>query len=142
MTDKQFSILIVCSALTIVLVLLGVSYTRFDLHLTPAERGILLFRHERIPIKERQFTMVSALKNPMDGVGGIKRYPSVKLSDIAPPERQRVSLVLIRGEKRIAIIDNLVVREGDSMSDGRIARIEKNGVLVKNREGERWLKID
>lgn len=142
MTDRQFYLLILCSVLVIVLVLFGMSFTRFDLHLTPSQRGILLFRHERIPIKERQFTLVSALKNPMDhGDIGKRSYPSVKLSDIAPPERQRVSLVLIRGEKRFAIIDNLVVREGDSMNEGRIVRIEKNGVLVKNKEGERWLKI-
>lgn len=142
MTEKHFSILIICSAIAIALVLFGVSHITFDLHLSPAERGILMFRHEKLSIKERQFTMVSALKNPMEhGTIGKKGYPSVKLSDIAPPEQQRVSLVVIRGEKRIAIIDNLVVREGDSMNEGRITRIEKNGVLVKNKEGERWLKI-
>jgi hypothetical protein len=142
MTDKHFSILIICSAIAIALVLFGVLHIFFDLYLSPAERGILMFRHEKLWMKERQFAMVSALKNPMEhGTFGKKGYPSVKLLDIAPPERQRVSLVVIRGEKRIAIIDNLVVREGDSMNEGRITRIEKNGVLVKNKEGERWLKI-
>ena len=142
MTEKHFSILIICSAIVIALVLFGVSHISFDLHLSPAERGILMFRHEKLSMKERQFAMVSALKNPMEhGNLGKKGYPSVKLSDIAPPEGQRVSLVVIRGEKRIAIVDNLVVREGDSMNEGRIARIEKNGGLVKNKEGERWLKI-
>jgi hypothetical protein len=33
------------------------------------------------------------------------------------------------------------VREGDGISQGRVARIERNGVLIKNREGEQWLKI-
>jgi hypothetical protein len=142
MMDRQFFILIICSVIAIALVLFGVSQISFDLHLSPAERGILLFRHEKPSIKERQFTMMPTLKNPMES-GSMERrgYPSVKLSDIAPPEQQRVSLVLIRGEKRIAIIDKHVVREGDSINDGRIVRIEKGGVLVKNKEGERWLRI-
>lgn len=143
MTDRQFYMLLICSVIAIVLVLFGMSYTNFDLHLSHAERSILLFRQEKLSIKERQFAMVSALKNPMEqGSVGKQGYPTVKLSDIAPPDRQQVSLVLIRGEKRIAIIDNLVVREGDSINEGRIARIEKGGVLVKNKEGERWLKIN
>jgi hypothetical protein len=142
MMDRQFFTLIICSAIAIALVLFCVSQISFGLHLSPAERGILLFRHEKLLIKERQFTMMSTLKNPMES-GSMERkgYPSVKLADIAPPEQQRVSLVLIRGEKRIAIIDKHVVREGDSINEGRIVRIEKGGVLVKNKEGERWLKI-
>jgi hypothetical protein len=140
--NRQFIILIICTAIAIALVLFGVSQISFDLHLSHAERGILLFRHEKLSIKERQFAMVPALKNPMEsGIIEKEGYPSVKLSDIAPPEQQKVSLVLIRGEKKIAIIDKLVVREGDSINEGRVARIEKNGVLVKNKEGERWLKI-
>lgn len=86
--------------------------------------------------------MVAALRNPMESSSSERKsYPPVKLGDIAPVDQQRVSLVLIRGEKKIAILDNLVVREGDSINEGRIARIEKSGVLVKNKEGERWLKI-
>jgi hypothetical protein len=142
MMDRQFLTLIVCSVITIALVLFGISQISFDLHLSPDERGILLFRHEKPSIKERQFTMMSALKSPMES-GSMERksYPPVKLSDIAPPEQQKVSLVLIRGEKRIAIIDKHVIREGDSINEGRIVRIEKGGVLVKNKEGEWWLKI-
>ena len=142
MTNRQFSILVACSAIAIVLVVIGMSHINFGLHLTPAESGILLFKQEKIMMKERHFIAVPALKNPMDQhLSEKKSYPSVKLSDIAPREQQHVSLVLIRGEKRIAIIDNLVVRVGDGISQGRVARIERNGVLIKNKEGERWLKI-
>jgi hypothetical protein len=141
--DRQFVIIITCSVIVIALVLFGVSQVSFDLSLSPTEKGILLFRHEKLKIKERQSPMVTGLKNPMEpGIVERKSYPAVKLSDIAPPDRQQVSLVLIRGERKIAIIDNLVVREGDSINNGRISRIEKGGVLVKNKEGERWLKIN
>jgi hypothetical protein len=141
--DRNFFIATIGSIIVIALVLFGVLQVSFDLSLSPAEKGILLFKYEKLNIKERQAPVVSGLKNPMEsGTTEKKSYPSVKLSDIAPVDQQRVSLVLIRGEKRIAIIDNLVVREGDTINEGRIARIEKGGVLVKNKEGERWLKIN
>lgn len=131
-----------CSVAAIVLIVFGVWQVNFDLSLSPAEKGILLFKYEKQIIKERQFPMVAALRNPMESSSSERKsYPPVKLGDIAPVDQQRVSLVLIRGEKKIAILDNLVVREGDSINEGRIARIEKSGVLVKNKEGERWLKI-
>ena len=64
--DRQFFILISCSVAVIALVLFGVSQVSFDLSLSPAERGILIFRYEKLKIKERQFPVVSALKNPME----------------------------------------------------------------------------
>ena len=140
--DRHFLIVISCSIAAIILIVFGISQLNFDLSLSPAEKAILLFRYEKQNIKERQFPIVSVLKNPMEaGPMERKNYPPVKLSDIAPSEQQRVSLVLIRGEKKIAIIDSLVVREGDTINEGRVARIEKGGVLVRNKEGERWLKI-
>lgn len=140
--DRRFITVMVCSVVAIILIVFGVWQVNFDLSLSPAERGILQFRYEKQKMKERQSPVVSGLKNPMESASSERKsYPSVKLADIAPVEQQRVSLVLIRGEKKIAIIDNLVVREGDSINEGRIARIEKGGVLVKNKEGERWLKI-
>jgi hypothetical protein len=67
------------------------------------------------------------------------------LSEIAPAakaEEQNVSFILIKGGKKIAIINNVVVREGDSINLGKVAKIEKGGVLIKNKEGEQWLKIN
>lgn len=141
--DRQFVTIMACSLVAIALVAFGLFQVNFDLALSPAEKGILLFKYEKQNIKERQATVVAALRNPIES-GPIEKkgYPSVKLSDIAPVDQQRVSFILIRGEKKIAIIDNLIVREGDTVNEGRIARIEKGGVLVKNKEGERWLKIN
>lgn len=140
--NRRFITIMTCSVAAIVLIVFGVWQVNFDLSLSPAEKGILLFKYEKQIIKERQSPVVAALRNPMESSSSERKsYPPVKLGDIAPVDQQRVSLVLIRGEKKIAIIDNLVVREGDSINEGRIARIEKSGVLVKNKEGERWLKI-
>lgn len=143
MMDRKFIFLLVGSVIGIILAVFGFSQFGFDLPLSPAEKGILLFHHEKIKLGGRDFSPVSMVKSPVDqGMVGKSVYPPVKLSDIAPPEQRQVSLVVIKGDKRIAIIDNLVVREGDTVNEGRVARIERNGVLVKNKEGERWLKIN
>jgi len=142
---KQFTILITVSVVVIVLVLYGLSYVKFQLFLTPQERNVLLFTHEKIKINERRVQVVQNLKSPISVASDKAGYPSVQLADIAPvegTEGQRLTLILIKGKKKMAIIDNLVVREGDTISQGRVARIEKDGVLIKSKEGEQWLRIN
>ena len=146
MMNRQFVILMACSVLAVALTIIVVSEVTFGPALSPAEKGVLLFQHDKLTIKERQPMVVAGLKGPIE-IGTVARmgYPPVKLADIAPPDKPagaRVSLVLVRGNKRIAIVDSLVVKEGDSISGGRVARIEKGGVLVKSKEGEQWLTIN
>jgi hypothetical protein len=42
----------------------------------------------------------------------------------------------------LAIIDGKLVHEGDVIDNRKIARIEKDKVLLKGKEGEKWLKMD
>lgn len=143
MIDRRFVALLVCSALIIGMVLFGASQVRFDLPLSPRQKAILGFNYQKAGIKDRQPLMASGLKSPVEaGTPAVKGYPAVKLSEVAPPAPAQVSLVVIRGEKKIAVIDGLVVKEGDTVNQGRVVRIEKNGVLVKSKEGERWFKIN
>ena len=77
-------------------------------------------------------------------------FPPEPLADVAPPglappagDRQlALSLIVINRGKKFAIISGAVVKEGDVLDQRRILRIERNQVLLKDKEGERWLKID
>jgi hypothetical protein len=146
MIYKKFAMLIGGSVVIIVLFIVGLSHVKFGLALSPMERNILLFSYNKVKITERKPLIVSALISPVDIATSSKGgYPKVPLSDIAPGDKakeQKVSLILIRGGKKIAIINNLVVKEGDSINLGKIARIEKGGVLIRNKEGEQWLKMN
>jgi len=51
-------------------------------------------------------------------------------------------MILVNRNKKIAIIDGRLVKEGDVIDQNRIARIEKDKVLLKNNEGEKWLKLE
>jgi len=142
---KQFTILIAGSVVVILLVLFGLSHVKFQLFLTPQERNVLLFTHEKIKINERRVQVVQNLKSPISVATDKAGYPGVQLAEVAPiegREGQRLTFILIRGKKKIAIIDNLVVKEGDMISQGKVARIEKDGVLIKSKEGEQWLRIN
>jgi hypothetical protein len=146
MMYKKFAMLMGSSVAIIVLLIVGLSYVKFGVALSPMERNILLFSYDKVKITERKPLMVATLISPVEIVASSKgAYPKVPLSDIAPadkPEEQKVSLILIRGGKKIAVINNLVVREGDSINLGKIAKIEKGGVLIRNKEGEQWLNMN
>lgn len=143
---RKFITLIVSSIIIITVILIGLSFVKFKVSLSPGEMGILHFSYEKVKIAERQPLMATALRSPIDVTSPSKEgYPDVLLSEIAPAakaEEQNVSFILIKGGKKIAIINNVVVREGDSINLGKVAKIEKGGVLIKNKEGEQWLKIN
>jgi hypothetical protein len=146
MMYKKFAMLMGGSVVIIVLLIVGLSYVKFGVALSPMERNILLFSYDKVKIMERKPLMVSALISPVDIATQAKgAYPKIPLSDIVPGDKameQKVSLILIKNGKKIAVINNLVVKEGDSINLGKVAKIEKGGVLIRNKEGEQWLNMN
>jgi hypothetical protein len=51
-----------------------------------------------------------------------------------------VSLIVISGKNRMAVIDGRTVKEGDSIGGMRIAKIESDRVLLQDRSSQ-WLYI-
>jgi hypothetical protein len=49
-----------------------------------------------------------------------------------------LSLVVVTGEEKMAIISGVLVREGDFIDDVKIERIEHNRVLLRNKT-TKWL---
>lgn len=49
--------------------------------------------------------------------------------------------VLIADDRRLAIINNRVLREGDSVAGARVVRIEADHVLIRHAGGERRLSL-
>ena len=143
---KKISLLIGSSILIVILLLAALSKVKFGFALSPMERDILLFSYNKVKITERKPSMVTNLISPIEVATAPKSgYPKVPLSELAPGQKemeQRVSLILIKEGKKIAVINNLVVKEGDTINLGRVARIDRGGVLIRNKEGEQWLKID
>ena len=97
------------------------------------------------------------IKSPLEVVEGrSKDFPSEELAVMAPIARdernggmekeknpaQKLSLVLIKDNTRLAIVNGNVVREGDMTKSGKIKKIMQGGIILKDGEGEKWLKIE
>jgi hypothetical protein len=141
----------VVTVVSVAMVLTGLYYVRFTPWLLPREEQLIRFSYERARLITREAVSVSGLKSPIDIPEIVKRdFPSVDLRAMAPrdgtppePRKEfRLSLVLIKDQVRMAVIEGLVVKEGDVTKIGRVKKIEKGGVLIAGEEGERWLKID
>ncbi len=141
------------------LIIIGMPYA---VHIKPKlsaqEQQLARYQYEKVEIKERMERVVSGLRNPMTdsfsspGKAGQGGYPGEKLADLAPPagggqdpavrQQPGVSFIVIKDRNRMAIVNGEVVREGDRTGHGKIVRITKAGVLIKNQEGQQWVYIE
>lgn len=145
--NKKIVIFFVLIPVAAVMIILTSSKARFAPSFSPAERKVFNFTYGRIPdISERQPLSVSSVRNPIDlRRGGEQGFPKTALAEMVPPPEtaeKRVSFILVNQKKRLAIIDGKFVHEGDVIDNHKIAKIEKNKVLLKGKEGEKWLKMD
>ncbi|OPY79689.1 MAG: hypothetical protein A4E64_00333 [Syntrophorhabdus sp. PtaU1.Bin058] len=146
-TFKDIIRLIVITVVVIIVVIFGMSMVNMKPSLLPHERQLVQFNYEKVGIIERTPVVVTGVSSPFSGTEDTQKdFPPADLSKLAPPgeekgESQRVSMVLIKDRTKIAIVDGMVVREGDKLKNGQIKKIDKNGILLRDNEGERWLTI-
>jgi hypothetical protein len=143
--DKKIYLIIGTIPVCALLMVFMVSTLRFDLALSPVERILFNFNYENIPkIPEISSISTSNIRNPFTiSASSRTDYPGVPLIELSPPvTHKKVSLILINENIKMVIIDGKVLKIGDVIDNQRIARIEKNRVLLKNKEGEKWLLIE
>ena len=145
--NKKIIVFLVLIPVTAVVVILTSTLAKFALSFSPVEQKVFNFTYERVPdISERQPLSVSSIRNPVDlRRGGEEGFPKTALAEMVPPPEtaeKRVSFILVNQKKRLAIIDGKLVHEGDVIDNRKIAKIEKDKVLLKGKEGEKWLKMD
>jgi hypothetical protein len=127
--------------------IIALSHVKFKPSLSPAEQGLSGFSYQKAKIIQRQPITVPAIDSPIrvEAVSPKVGYPQVPLAKMAPLEpdvEMKVSLILINGGRKMAIINGMVVKEGDVFNQNRVAKIEKNRVLIKDKKGERWIRIE
>jgi hypothetical protein len=139
--------LIAATIVAILVIVFGMSMLKMKSSLLPHERQLVQFNYEKVGIVERIPAVVSGISNPFSGTEDAHGdFPRVALAELVPPggekgEEQRISMVLIKDHTKIAIVDGVVVREGDRFKDSLVKKIDKNGILLKDNEGERWVTI-
>lgn len=144
--NKQIIMLISPVAATLFCII-ALSHIKFKPFLSPAEHGLTGFSYQKAQIIRRQPLAVHAIDSPIrvEAVSPKIAYPQVPLEKMAPVEPEveiKVSFILIDGNRKMAIINGMVVKEGDIFNQNRVAKIEKNRVLIKDKKGERWIRIE
>jgi hypothetical protein len=150
--ENKLDLLIIGIPVLVILSLLLVSEVKFGVALSPQEQALLDFRSESLPrMVQRNPPALARVASPIPLVmASEKDYPQELLGDIAPaegggPTEERqlaVSLIVVGRGKKLAIIGGVVTREGDVIDRQRVVRIERDKVLLKDKEGERWLRLD
>jgi hypothetical protein len=155
---KDIIILIAATLAMVVIIVFGLSYI-IDIKpsLSPQEKRFARFSYEKVKIVERKPAVLVNIKSPLeDAEGRGREFPSEALADIAPVIRdeknkgmekeknttQKLSLILIKDHAKLAIVNGIVVREGDMTKSGKVQKITKDGIILKDSEGEKWLKIE
>jgi hypothetical protein len=155
---KDIIILIAATLVMIIIFVFGLSYI-IDIKpsLSLQEKRFARFSYEKIKIVERKPVALVNIKSPLEDTEGREReFPSEALANIAPVIRdeknkgvekeknttQKLSLILIKDHARLAIVNGIVVREGDMTKSGKVQKITKDGIILKDSEGEKWLKIE
>lgn len=69
------------------------------------------------------------------------RESTPSASDSQPHPGWSLTSVLIADDRRLAIINDRVLREGESIAGARVVRIEADHVLIRHADGERRLSL-
>ncbi|RJQ37991.1 MAG: hypothetical protein C4550_07235 [Nitrospiraceae bacterium] len=143
--NRRQTTIILLPFTAIILSIIASSYFKFKPALSSAEQDISKFSYKKIAVIHKQPVTVTALKSPIDlPVTAQKDFPKVQLSEVFPREMKgrKVVLIFITENRKMAIINDIVVKEGDTIDNGKVKKIERNRVLIKDKEGEEWIKIE
>ncbi|RJQ17513.1 MAG: hypothetical protein C4560_08810 [Nitrospiraceae bacterium] len=122
-------------------------YVPFSGAFSETENSMLGFTPTDLSIKEKGPVLISGeLKSPIDfnGHGAGEEVPAAK-AGVLPAREDRVeanlSLTVISGDRKTAVINGIPVKEGDIVNGMKIARIEPGRVLLKNKTTQ-WLIME
>ncbi|HMK43462.1 MAG TPA: hypothetical protein VK445_04935 [Dissulfurispiraceae bacterium] len=140
---RFFALLGLPLALTFILVAAARSI-HFEPAISTKERSITTFANVSEPSPYPAPMHYSALRNPFLPGSGRGGYPDIPLDALTAgggAQQRALSLILINANKKTAVINGKVVNEGASIDGARVAKIEKNRVLLQSKGGQEWLEL-
>jgi len=147
---KNLILVLALSVLGSFVVYIGVDRVGFSAPSFDAGRQLIRLSTEQLRIIERKEVPLDGLRDPFGSSGTAKpNYPPVSLDEVVgavggmPAEQTTaVSMILLREGRKIAVVDDQVVGEGDFVEKSRVLRIEKDKVLLKNGDGrQKWVTL-
>ncbi len=134
--------LIILSLLPFLLIIASVITASFLIDfnhtLTEKEQQLLDITYESVGIFRKEASVVkNNLKSPIE----IPETFTPPISTATAGPGKGVSLIMIREEEKIAIINGKVAREGDIIDKMEILKIEKDKILVKSNK-TKWIYME
>jgi hypothetical protein len=145
--NNKIIIILVSVPVIAVIIIYLISGVKFSPIFSADEQKVFNFNYEQTPaFAHRKQLSVISVKSPIDLPQRSERgFPKTSLAEMVPPPDaigKRVSFILINKKRNLAIVDGKLVHEGAVLGNHKIAKIEKDKILLKSREGEKWLKLD
>ncbi|MDX9713986.1 MAG: hypothetical protein RBT37_01010 [Dissulfurispiraceae bacterium] len=131
----------------IIIALIIPSQVKFEFKPAPIELEINSALPEELNIKEREIFYTKNMVSPMLINKTVKKgFPNTPLETIAPAAAPQeptlnISMILINNLRKMAIINGIVLSEGDMIGNDRVLKIEKDRVSIRSSKGERWVKL-
>ncbi|HBH87299.1 MAG TPA: hypothetical protein DDY17_06845 [Syntrophaceae bacterium] len=145
--NHKIIIILVSVPVVALLIMYMISGVKFSPSFSAEEQKVFNFSDEQTPqFAHRKQLPVIRIKSPISLSQNAERgFPKTSLVEMSPPPDatgKRVSFILLHKKRNLAIVDGKLVHEGDLLGNQKIAKIEKDKILLKGREGEKWLNLD
>ncbi|RJQ56986.1 MAG: hypothetical protein C4526_00375 [Nitrospiraceae bacterium] len=143
--DNRTKILIAFPFVFIIILFIAAAGVPFREEVTGAEEQILAFSAAGLDIRETPaVSFAGEINIPMKFDIPETVVTAAAESDTAPGNNYNnssVSLIVVSGKRKMAVIRGVIVREGDSFDGMKIAEIGPDRVLLKNKT-EKWLYLE
>ncbi len=148
--DKIQITLMTVPLILIFLVLAAVSQMTIEDSLSTVERKLLSgTKASAKKSLKRETLTLSALPSPI-GIShpDARGFPGTPLAHIVPQMESnstpqfRISMIMIREDKKTAIINDKVVKEGDTIDSVKILKIQKDKILILDGKERIWVWIE
>lgn len=148
--DKIQITLMAAPLILIFLVLAAISQMTLEDSLSTAEKKLLSCTAASIKKSiKRQTLTLSALPSPIEiSHPEIRDFPGTPLARIVPQVESdsmppfRISMIMIMEDKKTAIINDNVMKEGDTIDSAKILKIEKDKILILDGKERIWVRIE
>ena len=144
--SQQMKFIIAGLIAAILIPLATYHYARFAPQYNNSEKMLLAFTPPPAGLTLKTWETVN--KNcPVNMRPGsnIKEAPVSSLAaqlPMQPAALPRVSFILFGPGSNMAIVNGIVVKEGNRLKEWRIERIEQNRLLIAGKKGKKWLTIN
>lgn len=142
--DKRIKLIIAFPFIFVIILFAASQYIPFRGDFTDVQERILGFMPSDLSIKEQPAAIHADMRSPFDfsiPASADSLAAQERTADETAAQENALSLIVVSGRTKMAIIRGLMVKEGDSIDGMKIAKIEDNRILLRDKT-ERWIYLE